>query len=96
MKPAPLEYAAPRSIGEALALLVQHEGDAKVLAGGQSLVPLLNMRLARPALLVDLASRSRLRARGDGFAIGAMTRQRTVELSPLVSRRHPMLHAGML
>jgi carbon-monoxide dehydrogenase medium subunit len=78
---------------------VQHEGEAKVLSGGQSLVPLLNMRLARPAMLVDLARVPDLdyvRGEGDGLVIGAMTRQRTVELSPLVQAQHPMLHAGLL
>jgi CO/xanthine dehydrogenase FAD-binding subunit len=99
MKPPAFDYAAPTTLAEAIALLVQHEGDAKVLSGGQSLVPLLNMRLARPAVLVDLARIPDLdyvRSEGAGFAIGAMTRQRTVELSPLVQAQHPMLHAGML
>ena len=99
MKPPAFDYAAPTTLAEAIALLAQHEGDAKVLSGGQSLVPLLNMRLARPALLVDLAKLPDLdyvRADSDGLAIGAMTRQRTVELSPLVQAQHPMLHAGML
>src|SRR6185436_4631843 len=66
---------------------------------GQSLVPLLNMRLARPAILVDLAKVDGLdhvREQDGGLAIGAMTRQRTVELSPVVSARHPMLHAAMM
>ena len=54
VKPPPFEYVAPRSLDEALALLAEHGDEAKVLAGGQSLVPLLNFRLARPALLVDL------------------------------------------
>ena len=99
MKPPAFDYAAPTTLAEAIALLVQHEGDAKVLSGGQSLVPLLNMRLARPAVLVDLARVPDLdyvRSEGDGFAIGAMTRQRTVELSPLVQAQHPMLHAGVM
>jgi len=99
MKPPAFDYAAPTTLVEAIALLVQHEGDAKVLSGGQSLVPLLNMRLARPAVLVDLARVPDLdyvRSEGDGFAIGAMTRQRTVELSPLVQAQHPMLHAGVM
>ena len=55
MKPPVFDYATPSSLAEACGLLVQYEGDAKVLSGGQSLVPLLNMRLARPAVLVDLA-----------------------------------------
>ncbi len=99
MKPPVFDYATPSSLAEACALLAQHEGEAKVLSGGQSLVPLLNMRLARPTVLVDLARIPDLdyvRADGDGFAIGAMTRQRTVELSPQVQAQHPLLHAGML
>jgi len=99
MKPPVFDYAAPSSLAEACALLIQHEGDAKVLSGGQSLVPLLNMRLARPAILVDLARVPDLdyvRADGDALAIGAMTRQRTVELSPQVQAQHPLLHAGLL
>ena len=98
MKPPVFDYATPATLAEATALLVQYEGEAKLLSGGQSLVPLLNMRLARPAIVVDLARIPGLdyvRADGDGFAIGAMTRQRTVELSPEVRTRHPLLHAGM-
>ena len=54
MKPAPFEYLAPATIAETVAALAQHGDDAKVLAGGQSLVPMLNLRLARPAVLVDI------------------------------------------
>jgi CO/xanthine dehydrogenase FAD-binding subunit len=99
MKPPRFDYADPRTLGEAVALLQQHEGEAKLLSGGQSLVPLLNMRLARPAILVDLAKVAGLdHVREDGatLAIGAMTRQRSVELSPVVKARHPMLHAATL
>ncbi len=99
MKPPVFDYATPATLAEATALLVQHDGEAKVLSGGQSLVPLHNMRLARPAMLVDLARIPDLdyvRADGDGFAIGGMTRQRTVELSPVIQAQHPLLHAGML
>ncbi len=55
MKPPPFEYLDPKTAGEAVSLLQQHEGEAKILAGGQSLIPLLNMRLARPGVLIDLA-----------------------------------------
>ena len=78
MKPPPFEYAAPRSLDEALALLAEHGDDAKVLAGGQSLVPLLNFRLTRPALLVDINRVEGL----DGLErgrIGALVRTRRVE-----------------
>ena len=99
MKPPAFDYAAPATLADATALLAAHDGEAKLLSGGQSLVPLLNMRLARPAVLVDLAKVPDLdyvRVDGDGLVIGAMTRQRTVELAPVVRERHPLLHAGML
>jgi len=99
MKPPRFDYADPRTLGEAVALLEQHEGEAKLLSGGQSLVPLLNMRLARPAILVDLAKVAGLdhvREEQGALAIGAMTRQRSVELSPVVKTSHPMLHAATL
>ncbi len=54
MKPAPFDYFAPATLDEALGLLAEHGGDAKPLAGGQSLIPAMNFRLARPAVLVDL------------------------------------------
>jgi CO/xanthine dehydrogenase FAD-binding subunit len=77
VKPPPFEYAAPESLDEALALLAEHGDEAKVLAGGQSLVPLLNFRLARPALLVDVNRVSELdylRENGS-LRIGALARQ---------------------
>src|SRR5437764_15121813 len=88
MKPAPFDYFAPATLDEALALLAEHGGDAKPLAGGQSLLPAMNFRLARPAVLVDLNRISELayvRAES-GVAIGAMTRQRVVERSDVVAR----------
>jgi len=98
MKPPSFEYAAPKTVDEAVALLRQHEGDAKILAGGQSLMPLLNMRLARPGLLVDVARIDGLdyiREVDGGLAIGAMARQRSVEHSQLVQRRFPLLHTAI-
>lgn len=94
MKPASFKYAAPESVGEALDLLAEHSHDGKVLAGGQSLVPLLNMRLARPAVLIDLnrvAGLDYIREDNGTVAIGAMTRQRTVERSPMVREKLPLL-----
>jgi carbon-monoxide dehydrogenase medium subunit len=94
MKPPRFDYHAPRSVDEAVALLARYGGDAKPLAGGQSLVPLLNFRLARPAALVDLnriASLAGIREVDGHVAFGAMTRQRTVEFSPVVARRLPLL-----
>ncbi|RLT33302.1 MAG: xanthine dehydrogenase family protein subunit M [Chloroflexi bacterium] len=98
MKPAAFDYFAPKSIEEALALLAEHGYDAKPLAGGQSLVPTMNFRLAQPAVLVDLNGIDELffiREGGDGLRIGAMTRQRTVERSPLVQHRAPLIHETM-
>ena len=95
MKPAPFEYFAPVTRAEALALLAAHGGEAKPLAGGQSLVPSMNFRLAQPAALIDLNGVDDLfgiRATADGgLAIGAMTRQRTVERSPLVAHHAPLI-----
>ena len=98
MKPAPFAYADPRTVADAIALLEEHGMDAKVLAGGQSLVPLLNMRLARPALLVDInriEGLDYIRESGGAIAIGAMTRQRAVERSALVREKLPLLHEAM-
>jgi carbon-monoxide dehydrogenase medium subunit len=84
VKPAPFEYFRPTALDEALALLAEHE-DAKPLAGGQSLVPMLNFRLARPAGLVDLAAIDELagiRIEDDALVVGAMTTQWDLEHSP--------------
>ena len=94
MKPAKFEYHAPSTVDEAIALLVRYDGDAKLLAGGQSLVPLLNFRLARPAALIDLnriGSLAYIRAHDGQVRFGAMTRQRAIEFSPLVGERLPLL-----
>ncbi|TFH64385.1 MAG: xanthine dehydrogenase family protein subunit M [Gemmatimonadales bacterium] len=99
MKPPPFEYHRPDTVEEALSLLAEHGSDAKLLAGGQSLVPAMNFRLARPAVLVDLNRITGLRhleeeATG-GLRIGAMTTQRAVESSPLVAEHSPLLHETM-
>jgi len=94
MKPAPFDYVAPRSLDEAVAALAEGGTDAKLLAGGQSLIPLLNFRLARPALLVDLnrvAELAYVRPRNRGTAIGAMTRQATIERDRALSEKQPLL-----
>jgi carbon-monoxide dehydrogenase medium subunit len=94
MKPALFEYHAPASVDDALALLARHGGDAKLLAGGQSLMPLLNFRLARPAALVDLnriPSLAYIREHDGHVVLGAMTRQRAIEFSSVVARRLPLL-----
>jgi aerobic carbon-monoxide dehydrogenase medium subunit len=95
MKPPRFDYHAPATVDEALALLARYGGEAKPLAGGQSLMPLLNFRLARPAALVDLNRIGALTYihEVDGHVrLGAMTRQRAIELSPVVARQLPLLH----
>ena len=94
MKPPPFRYHTPRSLPEALDLLREAPGDARVLAGGQSLVPLLNLRLAYPEVLVDLnrvEGLSYIRDDGGRLCIGAMTRQREAEFSALLAERCPLL-----
>lgn len=94
MKPAPFDYQAPRSLPGALRALADYGADAKVLAGGQSLVPLMNFRLARPACLVDLNGVDVLAGieQVDGrVEIGTMTRQRDVEQSEALRRSLPLL-----
>jgi carbon-monoxide dehydrogenase medium subunit len=99
MKPAPFKYHAPATVDEALALLAKYGYDAKVLAGGQSLVPMMNFRLAQPAVLVDLNNIPELffvQPNRDGSVrIGAMTRERQVEQDPLIAEAAPMVHAAM-
>ncbi len=94
MKPPRFAYHDPLTRSEALALLENYADEAKVLAGGQSLVPLLNMRLAQPAHLVDINRVSDLayiREVDGGLAIGALTRDRAAEHSDLVRERCPLL-----
>jgi carbon-monoxide dehydrogenase medium subunit len=94
MKPPVFEYTAVRSADEAVAALARHGDDAKLLAGGQSLLPLLNMRLTAPGWLIDLNRAGELayvEARDGGVAVGAMTRQRTAERSALIAAEVPLL-----
>lgn len=97
MKPPSFEYSAPTTVDEVVTLLAQHQDEAKILAGGQSLMPLLNMRLARPGLIVDVnrvADLDYIREDGGVLVIGALTRQRTLERSEIVQRQQPLLHAA--
>ena len=97
MKPPPFDYYAPESLDDARALLREHGDDAKILAGGQSLIPLLALRLARPAVLVDIgkiASLRHLTANGS-LVIGAGVTQRQCELDPAVARHVPLLHEAL-
>ncbi len=95
MKPAPFDYTAPDSLEGVLDALGKHGQDAKILAGGQSLVPLLNFRLAKPSLLVDMNRVPELdivRRTDDGaLRMGAMTRQRRLERDPTVLEVAPLL-----
>jgi carbon-monoxide dehydrogenase medium subunit len=99
MKPAPFEYQAPCSLEAALDLMAHRGGEAKLLAGGQSLIPVMNFRLAEPALLVDINKLAELDfiRRGDdgGLRIGALTRHSRVERDPLVAEVTPLLHETM-
>jgi carbon-monoxide dehydrogenase medium subunit/6-hydroxypseudooxynicotine dehydrogenase subunit alpha len=94
VKPAPFAYDQPRSVEEAVGLLARYGDDAKVLAGGQSLIPLLNFRLARPERLVDINRIDELayiRRREESLHLGALTRMAALERSPLVAARWPLL-----
>src|SRR5919108_5948026 len=99
MKPAPFEYFAPVDLTEALDLLARYGDEAKILAGGQSLIPLMNMRLARPGVVIDINRLSELTyisLGADGaLAIGALTRQRAIERSSLIQQHNPLLAAAM-
>ena len=94
MKPPPFQYLAPTSLDEALALRAHHGSDSLLLAGGQSLMPLLNLRIVSPTAVIDLGRVPELagiRAENGSLAIGAMTRQREAERSPLVRERSQLL-----
>jgi carbon-monoxide dehydrogenase medium subunit len=100
MKPNRFAYHDPATIDECVALLAEHGDDAKPLAGGQSLVPLMNLRLSAPAVLVDLnriAGLDYVVDQGDTLAIGAMTRHRTIAGDETVRAANPLLaHAASL
>jgi aerobic carbon-monoxide dehydrogenase medium subunit len=94
MKPPAFQYARARDSHEAVALLSEHGSEAKVLAGGQSLVPMLSFRLAQPAVLIDLNHASGLdyvRQDNGHVVIGAMTRQRSLETDPMLRAEVPLL-----
>jgi len=98
MKLPPFEYACPTTIAEAVALLAAHGGEAKVLAGGQSLVPMLAFRVASPALIVDLRKLEELRQikiGRDGVTLGAMVRWRDILDDARLAAAHPLLVAAV-
>lgn len=94
MKPAPFLYEAPETVAEAARLHADYEGEGRILAGGQSLIAMLNFRIARPVVLIDLGKCRALdyiRVDGGQLLIGAMTRQSTAEHSPIVRRACPLM-----
>jgi carbon-monoxide dehydrogenase medium subunit len=98
MKPAPFEYHRPASLAEAFDLLARYGDDGRLLAGGQSLVPALNMRLATPGALIDinrLPGLDAIRAAPEGLVIGALARHETLEHSALVRERAPLIAMAM-
>jgi carbon-monoxide dehydrogenase medium subunit len=98
MKLPPLEYACPSSLSEAIALLASRGGDARAIAGGQSLMPMLAFRVVAPALLVDLRKLSELRdikIAADGVRLGAMVRWRDIEDDERLATAHPLLKAAI-
>ena len=98
MKLPPFDYACPTTLSEAVALLGSHDGDAKALAGGQSLVPMLAFRLSQPALLVDLRKLADLRGiriSDQGVTLGAMVRWREILDDARLATAHPLLQAAI-
>jgi carbon-monoxide dehydrogenase medium subunit len=98
VKPATFEYHAPSTVDEALALMARYGSDAKPLAGGQSLIPAMNFRLATPAVLIDLnriEALSFVAVDSTGLHLGSMTRHRTLEQSADVRRAAPLIAAAM-
>ncbi len=91
MIPPPFEYSAPQSMAEALSLLQQYGGDGKLMAGGQSLIPLMKLRLASPSYVIDLQKvpgLATLEERNGSLVIGTMVREATLERSPLIRQRY--------
>jgi len=98
MKPAPFEYHRPSSLAETFDLLERYGDDGRILAGGQSLVPALNMRLATPRAVIDInrvPDLDAIRATADGLVIGALVRQGALERSPLVREHAPLIAAAV-
>jgi carbon-monoxide dehydrogenase medium subunit len=98
MKPAAFDYVAPNSLEAAVQALAAANGDGKVMAGGQSLMPLLNFRMARPSTVVDLMhipGMSFIECRDDAVAIGALTRHADLEFSDIIATKLPVMAAAM-
>src|SRR6201987_22901 len=97
MKPPPFSYHDPKTVAEVVGLLATLE-NAKLLAGGQSLMPMLNFRYVQPDHIIDLnrvEGLSYIRETPDGMEVGAMTRQRDLEFSGLVATRFPLMHEAI-
>ena len=98
MKPVAFDYVVPESLDVAVAALVAANGEGKVMAGGQSLMPLLNFRMTRPSVVVDLLripGLALIEKRGDTVAIGALTRHADLEFSDLIAAKLPVMAAAM-
>jgi CO/xanthine dehydrogenase FAD-binding subunit len=98
MKPAAFDYVAPESLEDAVQALVSANGDGKVMAGGQSLMPLLNFRMTRPTIVVDLLripGLASIELKGNTVAIGALTRHADLEFSDLIATKLPVMAAAM-
>ena len=98
MKPAPFAYHRPTSLDEAIALLARYGSDGRILAGGQSLVPALNMRLATPTALIDINrvhGLDGITVEGDALVMGALARHDALEHSALVARHAPLIAQAM-
>ena len=98
MKPAAFDYYAPTTVDDVMALLKRHGSDARLLAGGQTLLPMMNFRLAAPEVIIDLNRIPELafvREAGGQVHIGAMTRQRALEFSPVIAKDLPLLHEAI-
>src|SRR5271156_6173227 len=94
MIPPAFEYMRPKTIPEAITLLQQHGEDAKILSGGQSLIPMMKLRIARPAYLIDInriSGLSYVKEEGGFLKIGGLTREAELESSPLVLAKYPIL-----
>src|SRR5438876_10595493 len=94
MIPQSFEYFCPETVSEAIALLQKHGEDAKILSGGQSLIPMMKIRLARPEYIVDInriADLHYVKEEGDYLKIGALTREADLEASSQVRSKYPII-----
>ena len=95
MIPAAFEYASPRTIPEAIALLKQHGDDAKILSGGQSLIPMMKLRIARPAWLIDInrvPGLDSIKEESGYLKIGGLVREAALDTSELIRSKYPIIH----